>query len=103
MKLNIDKINGSTYPKLLELKGGHKVLVRPLTEADEDAPLVFYRGLPPGADPLRPERGRGPVGSRGPAPAGDRGGRRGPGPRQADLPGAGRSAPPARPAPGPRL
>lgn len=47
MKLRTEKINGSEYPKTLELRDQRQVLVRPLTEADEEALLVFYRDLPP--------------------------------------------------------
>ena len=47
MKLRTEKINNSEYPKTLELRDQREVLVRPLTAADEEALLAFYRELPP--------------------------------------------------------
>lgn len=47
MKLKLENINGNKYPKLLELKDQHRVIVSPLSSEDEDILLQFYRSLPP--------------------------------------------------------
>ena len=49
MRLRVENIDGSEYPKTLDLKDNRQVLVRPLKEGDEDLLLTFYRKLPPEA------------------------------------------------------